>query len=312
MWQKIPPLRCLKAFDAVARHNSITRAASEENVTQSAISQSISQLEHLLQTRLLDRSLRPATLTEQGKAFHHVVSEAFGRVALEVDELRAIERGTKNTITISCNLGFATYWLMPRLSEYSLLYPEITLNVMTTYQGAAELRPGVDIALRYGDGHWPDGVGELLFEEVLIPTCSRGFLQRNGPIDGPESVARQNLIHVDATDPSWPDWTTYFKNLGVTSPSRSKGSHFSNYVQAVQATLAGEGVMLGWRSVVGDLVSSQQLVAAVNATVNLNSGFHVLVSRQSKTKKTTIDFVSWLRKIASEEPDLSADHFLRS
>ena len=253
MWQKIPPLRCLKAFDAVARHNSITRAAAEENVSQSAISQSISQLEDVLRTRLLDRSLRPATLTDQGKAFHRVISEAFGRVALEVDELRAINRGTKNTITISCNLGFATYWLMPRLSEYGLLYPDITLNVMTTYQGAAELRPGVDIAIRFGDGQWPDGVGDLLFKEVLIPTCSQDFLQRNGPIDGPESVARQNLIHVDVSDPSWPDWTTYFENLGVTCPSRSKGSHFSNYVQAVQATLARRGyyarlAIRRWRS----------------------------------------------------------------
>ncbi len=301
MWQKIPPLRCLKAFDSVAHHNSITRAASEENVSQSAISQSISHLEDMLQTRLLDRSLRPATLTEQGKAFHNVISEAFGRVALEVDELRAVNRDKKNAITVSCNLGFATYWLMPRLSEFSLLYPETTLNVMTTYQGAAELRPGVDVVLRYGDGQWPDGVGDLLFEEVLIPTCSQEFLQRNGPLDSPESVARQNLIHVDVSDPSWPGWSTYFENLGVRSPSRAKDSHFSNYVQAVQAALAGEGIMLGWRSVVGDLISSQQLVAAVEATVNLNSGFHVLVSRQSKTKKTTVDFVTWLRKIAGEE-----------
>ncbi len=308
MWQKIPPLRCLKAFDAVARYNSITRAASEENVTQSAISQSISQLEGLLHTRLLDRSLRPAVLTEQGRAFHRTISEAFGRVALEVDELRVSNRATKNTITISCNLGFATYWLMPRLSEYSLRYPDITLNVMTTYQGAAELRPGVDFAIRFGDGQWPDGVGDPLFQEVLIPTCSQNFLNRNGPIDGPEGVARQNLIYVDVTDPSWPDWSTYFESLGVTSPSRSKGSHFSNYVQAVQATLAGEGIMLGWRSVVGDLVSTQQLTAAVDAPVKLASGYHVLISRQSKTKKTTLDFVAWLRKTASEEPDFGADH----
>ncbi len=310
MWQKIPPLRCLKAFDAVARYNSITRAASEENVSQSAISQSISQLEGLLQTRLLDRSLRPATMTKQGKAFHRVVSEAFGRVALEVDELKAVHRGTHNAITISCNLGFATYWLMPRLSDYSLLYPNTTLNVMTTYQGAAELPPGVDIAIRFGDGQWPDGIGELLFQEVMIPTCSQDFLQRNGPIDGPESVVRQKLIYVDVTDASWPNWITYFENLGLASPSRSKGTHFSNYVQAVQATLAGEGIMLGWRSVVGDLVSNQQLVA-VDAPVRLSSGFHVLVSRQSKTKRTTIDFVAWLRKIANEEFDVSADQSMK-
>ncbi len=309
MWQKIPPLRCLKAFDAVARHSSITQAATEENISQSAISQSISQLEDMLRTRLLDRSLRPATLTEQGKAFHRVVSEAFGRVALEVDELRATSRSTKNTITISCNLGFATYWLMPRLSEYSLLYPQTTLNVMTTYQGDTKLNPSVDVALRFGNNQWSDAVGELLFQEVLIPTCSQNFLQRHGPINDLKSIAEKNFIHVDATDPCWPDWTTYFDNLGVKSPSLSKGSHFSNYIQAVQATLAGDGIMLGWRSVVGDLISSQQLTTAVDTQVKLSSGYYILVSHKSKTKKTTIDFVAWLQKIVREEYDLSIDPF---
>ncbi len=303
MWQKIPPLRYLKAFDAVARHNGISRAASEENISQSAISQSVSQLEQWVETRLLDRTLRPATLTEQGKSLHRVVTEAFTRVAQEVEELRMIRRGARKSITISCNLGFATYWLMPRLSEFSQLHPDVTLNVMTTYQGAAEIQSGVDVAIRFGDGRWPDGVGEPLFHEVLVPTCSSAFLERNGLVDGPEDLANYNLIYVNTTDPYWPNWADYFEHFGLASPARSNSSHFSNYVQAVQSTLAGEGIMLGWRSVIGDLVSTRQLVAAVNAPVELTSGYHILQSHQARTKKMVQNFVLWLRGIVEQEQD---------
>jgi LysR family glycine cleavage system transcriptional activator len=301
MWHKIPPLRCLKAFDAVARHQSITRAASEENVSQSAISQSISQLERLVGTRLLDRALRPATLTEQGKAFHLTITDTIGRLSSEVDKLQASSRGDKKSITISCNLGFATYWLMPRLGEFSQQYPEVTLNVMTTYQGAADFQPGVDIAIRFGNGGWPEGDGTLLFKEQLVPTCSSGYLARHGAIDSPEELIEHNLINVQTTDPSWLGWQYYFNHFDVLNADRANGSWFSNYVQAVQATVAGEGVMLGWQSVIGDLVSTHQLVAAVDASIELSSGYHALVSRQAKTKMILGDFVEWLQNIACRE-----------
>lgn len=301
MWKKIPPLRCLKAFDAVARHQGITKAALEENVSQSAISQSISQLEQLVGTRLLDRTLRPATLTEQGKSFHLTISEAFGRVSNEVDKLQAINRGTRKSITISCNLGFATYWLMPRLSEFSQQFPEITLNVMTTYQGAADFQPGVDVAIRFGNGGWPDGDGTLLFKECLVPACTANYLARYGPIDSPKGLIGHNLIYVQTTDPRWLGWDYYFDFFDVSNADQADGSYFSNYIQAVQATLSAEGIMLGWQSVIGDLVSNQQLVAAVDASIELSSGYYVLVSRQAKAKAILVDFVEWLQKTANNK-----------
>lgn len=308
MWKKIPPLRCLKAFDAVARHKGITKAALEENVSQSAISQSISQLEQLLGTQLLDRKLRPATLTEQGKSFHLTISEAFGRISNEVDNLRAISSGTKQSITISCNLGFATYWLMPRLSEFSQQFPEIILNVMTTYQGAADIQPGVDVAIRFGNGGWPEGDGTLLFKEQLVPACTSDYLARYGPITSPEDLIGHNLIYVQTTDPYWLGWEYYFDSFDVSNSGRADGSCFSNYVQAVQATLAAEGIMLGWQSVIGDLVSKQQLVAAVDASIELSSGYYVLVPRQAKSKEILGYFVEWLKKIASSD-EANVDHF---
>lgn len=301
MWCKIPPLRCLKAFDAVARHQSIARAAFEENVSQSAISQSVSQLEQLVGTRLLDRTRRPATLTEQGKSFHLTITDTIGRLSNEVDKLQATSRGSKKSITICCNLGFATYWLMPRLSEFSRQFPDITLNVMTTYQGAADFQPGVDIAIRFGNGGWADGEGTLLFKEQLVPTCSAGYLARHGPIDSPEKLIEHNLIYVQTTDPSWLGWQYYFNHFDVSNAVQTNGSLFSNYVQAVQAAVAGEGVMLGWQSVIGDLVSAHQLVTAVDASIELSSGYHALVSRQAKTKRILVDFVEWLQSIARSE-----------
>ena len=299
MWKNIPPLRCLKAFDAVARHQGITKAALEENVSQSAISQSISQLEQLLGTRLLDRTLRPAKLTEQGKSFHLTISEAFGRVSNEVNKLRAVNRGSKKSITICCNLGFATYWLMPRLSEFSRQFPEITLNVMTTYQGAADFQPGVDVVIRFGNGGWPEGDGTLLFRERLVPVCTPDYLARYEPIVSPQNLIGHNLIYVQTTDPSWLGWDYYFNCFDVSNADQADGSCFSNYVQAVQATVAAEGIMLGWQSVIGDLLSNQQMVTAVDASIDLSSGYHVLLSRQAKTKGILADFVEWLHKIAN-------------
>ncbi len=303
MWHKIPPIRCLRAFDAVIRNKGITHAAKEENVSQSAISQSVNQLEEFVQAKLLDRSSRPVSQTEQGRRFHRVICEAFDQVTQEVEELRARGRQPSNSITVSCNLGFATYWLMPRLNEFNQKFPDVVLNVMTTYQGDADMHPDADVAVRFGDGEWPDGTGQLLFEETLIPACSPDYLDRHGRIESPEALIGHPLIFVNATDPSWHDWSQYLKHFGITGTKNPAGARFNNYVLAVQAALAGDGIMLGWRSVIGDLVATRQLVAAVNAPVKLTSGYYLLTSPRVRGRAVE-KFVEWLHKAAKEVPDI--------
>lgn len=294
MWNQIPPLQSLKLFDAVVRHRSMTKAAAATGVSQSAVSQSIRQLEQFIQAPLLDRATRPMTLTNTGEEFHRICIETLGRLAHTVEEMRQIERGSSNAVTVSCNLGFATYWLMPRLNYFSADHPDCEVHVMAAYQGAASLHDGSDVAIRFGNGLWQDGPWELLFKESLIPICSPQYLEKHSSIRDVRELADRRLIHVSVADPDWLGWEQYFRLVGHEKTLGNRGQRFGNYVQAVQATQAGEGIMLGWRSVVGDQLSAQQLAVAFDAPAPLDSGYYFNCSKPHDRRYCASKFLEWL------------------
>ncbi len=303
MWNQLPPIQSLKLFDAVVRNGSMTRAAAEAGISQSAVSQSIRQLEEFVQTPLLDRSSRPMGLSEEGEIFHRNSTEALTRLAQAVEGLRRRGRKDGDAVTISCNLGFATYWLMPRLNYFSAAFPDIAVNVMAAYQSAAGFRSGADVAIRYGNGDWPGGDWQLLFKEAIGPMCSPDYLKRVGPITSPAQLASQRLIHVTVIDPDWLGWEQYFNRIGHDNPVLSGALRFSNYVQAVQAALTGDGIMLGWRAVVGDLVKSQQLTLAFDAPVHLDSGYYIKGVQDHDNSNNVGALLGWLREQAGKTPN---------
>lgn len=300
MWKQIPPIAGLKLFDSVVRHRNMTRAAQEAGVSQSAVSQSIRQLEDFVQTPLLDRTSRPMGLTEAGAQFHRICVETLGRLAHTVEEMRLVDRGDNDALTVSCNLGFATYWLMPRLNYFTADHPDIAVHVMATYQGAAGLQDGSDVTIRFGQGHWPDGDWRPLFNETLVPICAPSYLEREGEICSPAELASRRLINVTTTDPEWLGWDSYFAKIGHRVTNTTGSLRFGNYVQAVQAALAGEGIMLGWRSVVGDLLTSRQLTMAFDRPAPLDSGYYYKCSTQAKTWRCADIFQDWLNRQAQE------------
>ena len=303
MWEKIPSLQGLKLFDSVVRHRSMTRAACEAGVSQSAVSQAIRQLEDFVQAELLDRSTRPMQLTDEGLEFHRAIIEGFGRLAGAVEDLRKAGNRDADAVTVSCNLGFATYWLMPRLNYFSVQHPETPVHVMAAYQGAPDLHDGSDIAIRFGDGAWPDSRWELLLEETLLPVCSPSYLEKHGTIDDVSALSTRRLIHVAVKDPDWLGWEDYFHALGLRRAKTSSDLRFGNYVQAVQSALIGDGLMLGWRSVVGELVTSGQLKAAVNHPVHLQSGYYFNSLQPQDTGTGKEQLLDWLKQQANDTPE---------
>ncbi|QDG78332.1 LysR substrate-binding domain-containing protein [Labrenzia sp. PHM005] len=302
MWNQIPSLQSLKLFDAVVRHHSMTRAAKEMAISQSAVSQMIRQLEDFVGTSLLDRSTRPMGLTDAGHEFHRTIIETLGRLASTVEDMRKAGNGQDNVVTVSCNLGCATYWLMPRLNYFSAAHPEISVHVMAAYQGAAGLHDGSDIALRYGDGKWPDGPWELLLKETIVPICSPDYLERHGLANNLEDLSSRRLIHVAVQDPEWLGWESYFKALGRRRSREACDLRFGNYVQAVQSALTGDGIMLGWRSVVADHIAAGQLTPACRMPVHLESGYYVNVHHALDDDGGKAQFLAWLKAEASKTP----------
>ena len=291
MAKSLPPLRLLSVFEAVLRTGSVQRAAAELNVTQPAISQALRQLEEHVGTKLLDRRTRPATRTEAGQILEAAVSEGLGRIADAIEHIRGLQ-AAEDSATIACSVGIATYWLMPRLARFSAEHPHVTVNVMTVPQGAPRLTPSIDLAIRYGNGHWMDGDVDKLFDERVVPVCSPALLDRLSSRG--TGLEKATLINVNADDPSWITWPAYFKSCGLPD-NTAVGRKFTNYVQATQAALDGHGVMLGWESITGGLVRDGRLVEANTLPLVPKDAFYLVSSPRIAGREAARLLASWLK-----------------
>jgi LysR family transcriptional regulator, glycine cleavage system transcriptional activator len=300
----LPPLRLLSVFESVARHRSLSLAARTLNVTQPAISKSLRDLEQWIGTPLFDRARRPLALTESGEILLAATRDGLGLIAGAVAEIGRLHDAREGALRLSCSIGFATYWLMQRLSTFSAAWPQIAVSVMTTPHDAAPDAPHADVQFRYGHGRWRDGTVIRLFQECIDPVASPEFLQTRTIIPG--TLAGLPLIHVDVDDASWRSWPGYCQTTGVT---RGHGGdiRFNNYVQATQAALGGQGVMLGWRSITGDLVAEHRLAPLGLPTIEPEDGaYYLVVPPRSSGSPAVARFVDWLRaEVDRKVADLS-------
>ena len=289
MSPKLPPLRLLTAFAAVARTGSVQAAAADLNVTQPAISQAVRQLEDHVGVPLLDRGRRPARPTAAGHALAAAIAEGLGRIAGTLDDLKADSRDRDASVTVACSVGVATYWLMPRLSAFYGAHPEISVNVTAAQSGVPALDDGTDLAIRFGHGRWTDGDVHHLFDEEVEPLCAPKLRARH---DGPLAADRVPLLHVRSSEASWLSWRDYLTAVGLPQP-RGAGQSFTNYIQTTQAALEGHGMMLGWRSITGALQASGQLVSAGLPRHRPRDAFWLAVHRKRGARGPET-FARWL------------------
>ncbi|MEL7104456.1 MAG: LysR substrate-binding domain-containing protein [Pseudomonadota bacterium] len=292
----MPPLRLLTSFAAVVRTGSVQAAAAELNVTQPAISQAVRKLEDHVGLLLLDRGSRPAHPTEAGYALAATTTESLSRIAELLDRLREANSQRANTVTVACSVGVATYWLMPRLSIFYRAHPDLLVNVVTTQSGVPALADGIDVAIRYGHGRWSDGDVHHLFAEAVEPVCAPSL--RDG-FEGAVPPGAVSLLNVRSPEASWLTWSDYLAGVGQP-PVRGSGQSFTNYVQTTQAAVDGLGMMLGWRSITGALMTSGSLVSAGLPALAQKDAFY-LVLRHKKSGEAPERFAHWLRSRAKAD-----------
>lgn len=286
----LPPLRLLSVFEAVVRCRGMKAAAREFNVSPAAVSQAVRQLEGHVGVQLLDRRTRPPAVTPPGMQLHDACTSGLGTIRDCIDEIRSVSAAAERSVTIACSVGTATHWLMPRLPDFHRVRSDIAINVMTTASGEPPFAAGIDIAIRFGRGAWADGTSHLLFAEEITPVCSPDFARQIRDVDDP--LRSVPLIHVD--DRSWIGWREYLKRTRGGDPKGNPALRFTNYVQATQAALAGQGIMLGWRAVTGDLVREGRLVPVAGPPLRPEDAHHVVTPHRS-VKSASVDVVArWL------------------
>lgn len=301
-WKHIPPLKSLLALEATARHASFSAAAEELNVSQSAVSHAVTTAEGFLGVALVDRATRPIGLTPAGKAYVATLASCLTQLAAEG---RALGRAkSRNVLTISCNLAYANYWLMPRLRLFHQAFPDLEVNLVTTYQGLASLDEGIDVAVRFGDGNWPGCSAHLLLAERILPVATPDYLAQHPPVRRPEDLLCHTLLDALSQERSWYDWAQWFAHFGIPA-AELPGPSFDNHLFLMQAALAGRGVALGWIGTASDFLRNGQLVKVLDRPVILPTGLYA-VTRARKDPRTE-PFVGWITAMAgAEAPTLTA------
>ena len=114
--KQLPQLDYLLAFEAAARLNSFTKAGVELNITQSAVSQQIRNLEQHLDLLLFERAHKSVRLTEAGKVYHNSVSLALVHLLSATNKVRGAAE--QNKLTVATDVTTASLWLSPRIHRF--------------------------------------------------------------------------------------------------------------------------------------------------------------------------------------------------
>jgi LysR family glycine cleavage system transcriptional activator len=302
MVRTLPPLSALRAFEAVARHVSFTRAAAELNVTPGAVSQQIRSLEQTLGEILFLRTRRSVALTEAATRMLPDIQAGF-------EALQRATRGRKTipgegTLTISVAPSFASKWLLPRLPDFSDRHPEIDLRISATVALADFRRDNVDLAIRLGRGDYPELHAEPLFAEAVAPLCSPDLLNSKGRLRRPDDLKRYRLLH-DTSIPGESEqgaWERWLKLAGATQVAAQRGTRFSLAELALQAAIDGAGVVMGRMVLAQRDLAAGRLVKPFKAVLPLDVSYFLVRAKSSARRHEIQCFREWLYDQLKQSP----------
>lgn len=253
---RLPSLDLVRGFVAVGRRMSITLAAQDLCVTQSAVSRQIHALEEALGLKLLVRGHRSIAFTPEGERLFRSADSAVQQLQDVVGELKGpIGR---RMVTITSTMGLTGLWLMPRLGNFLARHPEIEVRVSANSRAVDLKAEGIDLAIRYGaPGAMPEGA-ELLLEESIVPVAhpSLGL----AALDSPEELAGQVLLEFDGPFRPWLQWSEWLARFGWEGVKPRGVLRFNVYDQLVHAAVAGQGIALGRLPLVSPMLADGRLV----------------------------------------------------
>jgi putative choline sulfate-utilization transcription factor len=293
---RLPAMQTLSMFESAARLASFTAAARELGSTQPAVSQRVVQLEENLGAALFERGHRGVTLTEDGVRLFEAVRQSLDTIRVATNDIRARHAAPAHRpLNLLTDFGFATYWLMPRLSQFKALMPDVDVRITTTQDVLAAEHDCADIVIGFGHAamDWRGCSTLRLFPEQVTPVCSPAFFARHGKPGHPADLSDLPLLHLQPTNPErWLSWHGWFAAHGLAAPPAHRGITFNSYAFVAHAAIMGQGVALGWAPLVDELVASGQLMQLFDTPVTTDGGYLLSTPRGQTT--AVCAFREWL------------------
>lgn len=285
----LPPIADLLAFEAAARHASISRAAEELHLTQSAVSRQIRQLEEQLGMALFHRVRQRVVLTDAGRVYAADVRAALQQLSACTQKAMAFSHaGGLLNLAVLPTLG--TRWLIPRLAGFTERHPDVTVNLAARTEPFDFAGTPLDAAIHFGAPTWAGAVCEFLMREEVVPVASPDFCARHG-IALREDLTRVLLLQQSTRPTQWAEW---FEQVGVATTVALRGPRLEHFAMIAQAAACGQGVALLPRFLIGQELGAGTLVQLFDDAV-VSADAYYLVYPEARAQSPLLQaFRDWL------------------
>lgn len=290
--RKLPPLTAVRVFEAAARHQNFTAAASELGMTQAAVSYQVKSLEDRVGAPLFVRERGRARLTPLGEQLQPVLTRALDSIAQVFAATRAED---ESLLTITTTFTFANTWLTWRLGSFQLEHPGLAVRLVTDYR-LVDLRSGeADVGIRTGTGPWEDLEATPLLPVEFTPMCTPSFLEQTERRLG-RKLEPGDLPHLPLISPSDEWWDIWFKAAGVEGESRARppGLRLDSQADEGHAAMGGQGFVLltpaFWRNDIRD----GRLVQPFALTATAGWHYYLVVPPERRNVPKIKRFREWL------------------
>jgi len=300
----LPSLNALRAFEAMSRHLNYNLAAEELRVTPAAVKQLVYRLEEALDAPLIERKGRGLSLTRTGRVGLNDLAAAMHHLEVSVEKMRGETSDPRLIISVETSL--ATMWLVPKLDAFRTKHPRISVLIDSSQEIIDLRRSDVDVAIRYGVAKRDDLVSYRLFDDQIFPACSAMLaetLPKNRNLTALKTVP---LIHWDISQLDWAHatrewfvWENWFAKIGSKNIQGKNALHFNDYGQAVQAAVAGQGVVLASWPILRDILESGHLIRPFKESLTSDIGYDLVTTKAAARRPEVRAFVEWARETAA-------------
>lgn len=297
--KRLPTIDSMSTFETAARHLSFTRAAIELNLSQSAVSRQVQQLEERLGVQLFIRRHKDLELTQAGQILMRGVGQAVDIIHHAISQIQSNEGPV---VKIHCSLAIASYWLLPGLNQFRSRHPEINIRLISSDANIDLRQEKIDFMIRYGNitGYGKDFGWVKLFEEQIFPVASAQYMQGR-QIEDLNLLVKEKLIGMNLQNDNVADWSRWLKLVGCHEDYNAASLIVSNFDLALRAALSGQGVALMWACLANqDLFANQQLLRVTDQVLSTGIYEHLIFHQDTLQSDAHRVFYQWLVDYAAE------------
>ena len=298
MSRNLPSIGALQAFESAAFHLSITRAARELHLTQSAISRQIQALEQHLGVDVFVRERQRIRLTPAGTHYLDSVRGAFDRLEAAALGLRSLARGG-GVLQLAILPTYGTMWLIPRFPSFAERHPDVQVHFTTRLHPFDFGSEDLDAAIHYGERHWPGCRLEALMDEEVLVACSPAYRKKHR-LHGPADLRRATLLQITTRPQGFADWLAA---QGIDGIDGRRGPRFEHHAMVLQAAVAGLGIAVLPQFVAADELAAGRLVEVFPGTrQSTGKGYWLCYPERRADLPALAAFRTWLLEAHGRDP----------